>query len=117
MRVQVLSYNYLNGEKEPVQGNAYKVNGYRKNGYHVTKGGNGSYWMNKRPELLLTYKVEGEEEWRQNSVRRLIEMQYGLDNATKEDLERFYKDCLEGKVVLEYDDTVGLYLNNSKREF
>ena len=117
MRVQVLSYNYIKGEKEPVQGSAKNVNKFRKNGYHVVAGGNGSYWMYKKPELLLTYQVEGEENCRQSNVRTLVEDHYGPGNTTKKDLKNFYDECLAERVVLGYDDCAGLYLNNSERRF
>ena len=93
--INFLTYNYRYSNSVVARGKR-QVDRYKKEGYYILRGGNGSYVMYKPSIAEITYELNGNVTTQ--SVKEKIRNYYGIEKVTENKLEEFYDDCVSGKV-------------------
>lgn len=107
--VVIKNFIYVPSQSIVVQGNKRVIDSYKKKGYYIAKGGNGSYRMYKPSVTDLVFEVDNDGKEHVQCVKKLIYDYYKVERVTRKKIAEFLDDCESKKIKLKYSKKKGLY--------
>ena len=107
--MQLDNYYYQPSSKFKLQStDVAKIRSYEEKGLFPIELPDGTFLISIPSRTDVEFVINGKRHI--EPVKDLIKEYYGMKKATRQSLEKFYNDCNNGIINLEYSEKDGLYI-------